>query len=123
MENFSASHINDLIGNSGKKYTADKFVRYPFNGDFSIKNCICILFSIVNNINYKREIVVFNITYFNDFTKDTFLSDFDFKGFSCNGALILHTSEEDAFSIIDDLKSNKSNFKEKYVDCTIINEV
>ena len=98
MENFSASHINDLIGNSGKKYTADKFVRYPFNGDFSIKNCICILFSIVNNINYKREIVVFNITYFNDFTKDT-------------------------FSIIDDLKSNKSNFKEKYVDCTIINEV
>ena len=48
MENFSASHINDLIGNSGKKYTADKFVRYPFNGDFSIKNCICIWAHLVS---------------------------------------------------------------------------
>lgn len=120
MEKYTASHVNDLLGHSGKKYTADKFIHYPFNSTFSIENCICVCFAIIKNELYNGEIVSFKIDYFSNFTQDSYDSEsLDINKFTCNGVLIIHPKNENYQEIIDDLKSNTRCFKEKYVECTI----
>lgn len=123
MENFSTSHINDLIGKSGKMYTADKFIRYPFTSKFSIENCICVCFSIIKNELYNGEIVCFKIDYFDDFTDKSYdENSLNINGFSCNGVLIIHPKELNYQEIIQDLENNTTYFKKSYADCLISDE-
>lgn len=116
MDKFSASHINNLVGNSGKEYSADMFVSFPFPDDLNESNCLCFYFATVKTQKYNDNIV-FKIEYHESLQKSSLLQNPDINGFSCNGILIIKTDEQNAGHIKLDIQSNSSIFKKHFSEC------
>ena len=103
-----AKHIEDFKGRSGKFYTPNLFFKFPYNEDFSKKDCICIFIT-----RYYTKKIISCFIEFKELVNNETYNTLDIKGFKPYGIALIKSTKESSEGIIKDLKENEDFFFEK----------